>query len=86
MADLHYREKLKTIEKAATTSNEIPDKAKNLGMGCFTLGTILLICFLLFLAFSLWTNGIIIGSIITICIAFILLFVLIKLWIAPKLP
>ncbi|MFF2753352.1 hypothetical protein ACFVR1_06290 [Psychrobacillus sp. NPDC058041] len=86
MADLHYREKLKTIEKAATTSNEIPDKAKTLGIGCFTIGTILLIGFLLFLAFSLFTNGIIIGSIITIFIAFILLFVLIKLWIAPKLP
>ncbi|WP_391119842.1 hypothetical protein [Psychrobacillus sp. L3] len=86
MADLHYREKLRTIEKAATTSNEVPDKAKNLGMGCFTLGTILFIAFLLFIAFSLFANGIVIGSIITIFIAIILLFVLIKLWIAPKLP
>ncbi|QFF97875.1 hypothetical protein PB01_03065 [Psychrobacillus glaciei] len=86
MADLHYREKLRTIEKAATMSNEIPDKAKSLGMGCFTLGTILFIAFLLFIAFSLFANGIVIGAVITIFIAIILLVVLIKLWTAPKFP
>lgn len=86
MADLHFREKLRTIEKAASTSNEVPEKAKNLGMGCFTLAAILLIAFLLFLAFSLYINEIIIGSIITFVLAVILLFMLIKLWTAPKLP
>ncbi|TQR21105.1 hypothetical protein [Psychrobacillus vulpis] len=86
MADLHFREKLKTIERAATTSNEVPEKAKNIGMGCFTLGTIVFIAFLLFLAFSLFTNGIMVGSIITFLVAIISIFVLIKLWTAPKLP
>lgn len=86
MADLHFREKLKNIEKAASTSNEIPEKAKNIGMGCFTLGMILLIAFLIFLAFSLFINGILIGSSICFIIAIILVFVLIKLWTAPKLP
>lgn len=86
MADLHYREKLKAIEKAASTSNEVPEKAKSLGMGCFTLGTILFIAFLFFLAFSLFINNIIIGSVITFFVAIIFIFILIKLWTAPKLP
>ncbi|WP_144512069.1 hypothetical protein [Bacillus sp. FJAT-22090] len=85
MADLHYREKLKTIEKAAST-NEISDKAKNMGMGCFTLGMLLFIGFLLFLAISLFINKILFGSILTFIVAVLLVIILVKLWNAPKLP
>lgn len=86
MADLHYREKLKTIEKAAISSDQVSDKAKSFGMGCFSLAMILFVLFLLFLAFSLFTNGIYIGAIITFVAALTLSFVLFKLWSAPKYP
>lgn len=86
MADLHYREKLKTIEKAAVTSDQVPEKAKSFGMGCFSLATILFVLFLLFLGFSLFSNGIYIGAIITFVVALALSFVLYKLWSAPKYP
>lgn len=85
MADLHYREKLKTIEKAAST-NEVSDKAKNIGLGCFTLGMLLFIGFLLFLVISLFINNILFGSIATFVVIALLVIVLVKLWTAPKLP
>lgn len=85
MADLHYREKLRRIEKAAST-NAVPDKAKNIGMGCFTLGTLLFIGFLIFLAISLFINEITFGSILTFVVAALFIFMLTKLWTASKLP
>ncbi|MFJ7825605.1 hypothetical protein [Psychrobacillus sp. NPDC096623] len=85
MADLHYREKLKQIEKAAS-SNNISEDAKTIGMGCFIIAFILLIIFLLFLAISLWINEIIAGSLITAVVMIICMLVLYKLWTAPNIP
>ena len=85
MADLHYREKLKKIEQAAS-SNRVSDNAKNIGMGCFIFGFILVIVFLLFLSISLWLNEIIIGSVLTAVVMIICMLVLYKLWTAPKIP
>ncbi|QUG40433.1 hypothetical protein KD050_14170 [Psychrobacillus sp. INOP01] len=85
MADFHYREKLKQIEKAAST-NLVPEGAKNVGMGCFVFVFILLISFLIFLSISLWINEIIVGSLLTGILVFVCLFVLYKIWTAPKIP
>lgn len=85
MADLHYREKLKNIEKAAST-NEISNTAKGFGFGCFTIGMLLFIGFLLFLAISLLINEIIFGSVATFVVAAVFIFILMKLLTAPKLP
>ena len=85
MADFHYREKLKQIEQAAST-NMVPEGAKNIGMGCFIFVFALLIAFLIFLSVSLWINDIIIGSLITGIVNLVCLFVLYKLWTAPKIP
>ena len=65
---------------------QYPENAKNIGMGCFIFGFILLIVFLLFLAVSLWINEIIVGSLLTATVIIICLFVLYKLWSAPKIP
>lgn len=86
MADLHYREKLKSIEQAASTSNKVPEKAKNLGMGCFMLALITLIVFFIFLAISLFMHTIIVGSIVTSLVAIACIYLLIKLGTAPNLP
>ncbi|WP_277586890.1 hypothetical protein [Psychrobacillus antarcticus] len=85
MADLHYREKVKQIEQAAS-KNMVPESAKNIGMGCFIFVFILLIVFLLFLSVSLWINEIIVGSLITGTIAIVCIIVLYKFWTAPKIP
>lgn len=85
MADLHFREKFRNIEKAAS-SNEIPDKSKNIGLGCFALATILFIGFLLFLGISLFINGIVWGSICVFLVSLLFIIILIKLWSAPNLP
>lgn len=85
MADFYYREKLKQIEKAAST-NMVPEGAKNFGMGCFIFGFILLVAFLIFLSISLWINEITVGSLLTGIIALVCLFVLYKFWTAPKIP
>ncbi|SES02356.1 hypothetical protein [Psychrobacillus sp. OK032] len=85
MADFQYRDKLRKIEQAAST-NEVPNSAKNFGLGCFTLGMLLFIGFLLFLAISLFIHHIIIGSVITFIVAALFIFILIKLLTAPKLP
>lgn len=85
MADLHYREKLRKIEKAAST-NEVSNSAKNFGICCFTLGMLLFIGFLLFLGVSLFINNIIFGSVVTFIAAALFIFILMKLFTAPKLP
>ena len=85
MADLHYREKVKQIEKAAST-NMVPESAKNIGMGCFIFVFILLIMFLIFLAISLWFNEIMVGSLLTSVVVIVCIFVLYKFWTAPKIP
>ncbi|WP_282243039.1 hypothetical protein [Psychrobacillus sp. NEAU-3TGS] len=85
MADLHYREKLRKIEQAAST-NEVSNGAKSFGLGCFTVGMLLFIGFLLFLAISLFINDIIFGSVITFFVAALFIFILLKLLTAPKLP
>ncbi|WP_419960967.1 hypothetical protein [Psychrobacillus sp. BM2] len=85
MADFHYREKLKQIEKAASTS-KVPEGAKNIGMGCFIFVFILLIAFLIFLSVSLWINEIFVGSLLMGIVAIFCLFVLYKFWTAPKIP
>lgn len=85
MADFHYREKVKQIEKAASTST-VPESAKNIGMGCFIFVFILLIAFLVFLSVSLWINEIIVGSLLTGVVVIGCLFVLYKFWTAPKIP
>lgn len=85
MADFQHREKLKKLEEAAVNNN-VPAKANNIGIGCFLLGTIIFICFLLFLSISLYFNEIFIGSIITFMVALVFAFILFKLWTAPKLP
>ncbi|TQR08748.1 hypothetical protein [Psychrobacillus soli] len=85
MADLQYREKLRKIEQAAST-NEVSNKAKNFGLGCFTLGMLLFIGFLLFLAISLFINDIIFGSVVTFIVAAFFIFIVMKLLTAPKLP
>ena len=85
MADLHYREKVKQIEKAAST-NMVPESAKNIGMGCFIFVFILLIVFLIFLSVSLWINEIMVGSLLTGIVVIVCLFVLYKFWTAPKIP
>lgn len=85
MADLHYREKLRKIEKAAST-NEVSNSAKNFGLGCFTIGMLLFTGFLLFLAISLFIHKIIFGSVVTFIVTAVFIFILIKLLTAPKLP
>ena len=85
MADFHYREKLKQIEKAAS-ENLVSEGAKNVGMGCFIFVFIILITFLIFLSISLWINKIIVGSLLTGILVLVCLFVLYKLWTAPKIP
>lgn len=85
MADLHYREKLKQIEQAAS-SNRVSEDAQNFGLGCFIVAFILLIVFLLFLTIALWVNEIFIGSLLTAVVSLICLLILYKLWTAPKIP
>ena len=85
MADFNTREKLKQIEKAAST-NAVPEGAKNIGLGCFIFAFILLISFLIFLSVSLWLNKIIVGSLLICIVVLVCLYVLYKFWTAPKIP
>ncbi|MFC4354069.1 hypothetical protein ACFO0S_03170 [Chryseomicrobium palamuruense] len=86
MSDLRLREKIREIEKAATTEDRVPERAKFWGITLFTLVGILVILALLILAIlsfiggSLWT-GMILGG-----IAAALSWIGWNLWHAPKLP
>lgn len=86
MSDLRLREKMREIEKAATTEDRVSERAKFWGITLFTLIGILVIlalltlAILLFIGGSLWT-GMILGG-----LAAVLSWVGWNLWHAPKLP
>ena len=85
MENFDYREKMKKIEDAAV-KNDVPSRATSMGIGCFLLGTIFFIGLLIYLAIALYINKIYIGATITISVAIIFVFIVFKLWTAPKLP
>lgn len=57
MSDYQWREKVRTVQQSTKEESLVPEQAKSLGFGCFTLGMILMSLFLAFFAYGLFTQG-----------------------------
>lgn len=86
MSDLRFREKLRQVEKAATTSDQVPEKAKRVGVLIVFAFALLLIVGLLTLA-VLTAIGSSYGTAIFLTVIGIgLAFIVWNVYRAPKLP
>ena len=86
MSDLRFREKLRQVEKAATTSDQVPEKAKRFGVWVVFLFSILLIMSLLMLAVLAAIGSSYGTAIFLTAIGLVLAFIVWNVYRAPKLP
>lgn len=86
MADLRLREKMREIEKAATTEDRVPERAKFwglsffIGIGILVILALVTLAILSFIGGSVWTGLFLSGTAATLS------WVGWNLWRAPKLP
>ncbi|WP_245827598.1 hypothetical protein [Paenisporosarcina indica] len=53
VADFQLREKVRKIVRSTTEESQVPEKAKSLGFGCFTIGMIVVILLFAFISVGL---------------------------------
>lgn len=86
MADLRLRDKLREIEKAAKTEDQVSERAKSWGVTLFTIMGVFVVIALFLLSLFSFLGGSI-GMAITFGILGLLLsWIGWNLWRAPKLP
>ncbi|EPD51224.1 hypothetical protein HMPREF1210_01821 [Paenisporosarcina sp. HGH0030] len=62
MADYQWREKMRNVERSTKEKSQVPERAKSLGFGCFTIGMLLVVLLFAFISFGLlsqnyWITG-----------------------------
>ena len=53
MADYQWREKMRKVERSTKEVSQVPERAKTLGFGCFTIGMFVVILLFAFISFGL---------------------------------
>lgn len=86
MADYQWREKVRNVQQSTKEESQVPERAKSLGFGCFTLGMILMSFFLAFFAYGLFSQGQWIFGSASIVMGVGIGFMVFKLIKADKLP
>lgn len=86
MSDLRFREKLRQVEKAATTSDQVPEQAKRVGVLIVFAFAILVIMGLLTLAVLAAMGSSYGTAIFLIAVGVGLAFIVWNVYRAPKLP
>lgn len=86
MSDLRFREKLRQVEKAATTSDQVPEKAKRIGVLVVFTFAILVIAGVLTLAVLAAIGSSYGTATFLTAVGLGLAFILWNVYRAPKLP
>lgn len=86
MSDLRFREKLRQVEKAATTSDQVPEKAKRIGVLVVFTFAILVIASVLTLAVLAAIGSSYGTAIFLTAVGLGLAFIVWNVYRAPKLP
>lgn len=86
MSDYQWREKVRNVQKSTKEESQVPERAKSIGFGCFTIGMILMSLFLAFFAYGLFTQGQWMFGTVSIVLVVGIGFMVIKLIKAEKLP
>ena len=86
MADYQWREKMRKVEHSTKEVSQVPERAKTLGFGCFTIGMIAVVLLFAFISFGLLSQSYWIAGGFSLIITLGLAYISIQLLRAEKLP
>ena len=86
MADYQWREKMRAVERSTKEESQVPERAKTLGFGCFTIGMLLVLLLFAFISFGLLSQSYWIAGGFSLIFTLGLAFISIQLMWADKLP
>ncbi len=86
MADFQWREKLRVVQQATTEESKVPEHAKSLGFGCFTIGMIIMCLFFTVIGIGMFTQSIPLIGTVSMIIALGIGYMTYQLIRADKLP
>ena len=86
MADFQWREKIRNIERSTKETNQVPEKAKSLGFGCFTIGMIVVVLLFAFISVGLIVQSYWLAGGVTLIFTLGLSYITFQLIRAEKLP
>lgn len=85
MADYQWREKMRNVERSTKEKSQVPERAKSLGFGCFTIGMLLVVLLFAFISFGLLSQNYWIAGGFSLIFTIGLTFISIQLLRADKL-
>jgi predicted phage tail protein len=85
MADYQWREKMRKVEGSTKEVSQVPERAKTLGFGCFTIGMFVVILLFAFISFGLISQNYWIAGGVSLIFTLGLTFITIQLLRADKL-
>ena len=85
MADYQWREKMRKVERSTKEVSQVPERAKTLGFGCFTIGMFVVILLFAFISFALISQNYWIAGGVSLIFTLGLTFITIQLLRADKL-
>ena len=85
MADYQWREKMRKVERSTKEVSQVPERAKTLGCGCFTIGMFVVVLLFAFISFGLISQRYWIAGGVTLIFTLGLAFISIQLLRADKL-
>ncbi len=53
MSDYQWREKMRKVEQSTLEESQVPERAKSLGFGCFTVGMLIVVLLFAFISTGL---------------------------------
>jgi len=86
MADYQWREKMRKVEHSIKEESHVPERAKTLGFGCFSVGMIVVVLLFAFISIGLIVQSYWIAGSILLIFTLGLTFITIQLMRADKLP
>jgi len=86
VADFQWREKLRKVEQASKEESQVPERAKSLGFGCFTIGMIIMCLFFAVIGIGMFVQSQLLIGTVSIIIMVIIGYMTFQLIRADKLP
>jgi len=86
VADFQWREKLRRVEQASKEVSQVPERAKSLGFGCFTIGMIIMCLFFAVIGIGMVVQSQLLIGTVSIIMMFIIGYMTFQLIRADKLP
>lgn len=86
MADFQWREKLRNVQQSTKEESQVPEQAKSLGFGCFTIGMIMMAIFFAVIGIGMFAQGNPLIAIISMVITLGIGYMTYQLIRADKLP